>query len=139
MKFKKLKEYMASQGIYTQADYAQKKGFSRQYLNKLISEGEVDTWFGHGRTWVNEAGDAPPGYHTRPIQKGVLGELSKISEEYEELMDASKQNSPVMEICELCDLIGAIEAYAARHHFTLQDLIRMKESTQRAFQNGSRK
>ena len=43
------------------------------------------------------------GYHTKHIEKGTLGEFSKIREEYEELTDAVNQGSKVMEICEMCD------------------------------------
>lgn len=78
-------------------------------------------------------------YHKREITRGVLGEVSKIKEEFEELMDAYEQNSPVLEICELCDMIGAIEAYAKNFNLTLSDLIKMKEATTEAFKTGKRK
>ena len=78
-------------------------------------------------------------YHKREITRGVLGEVSKIKEEFEELMDAYEQNSPVLEICELCDMIGAIEAYAKNFNLTLWDLIKMKEATAEAFKTGKRK
>ncbi len=77
-------------------------------------------------------------YHLTTIPKGVLGEVSKIQEEYLELMDAYSQNNKVLEICELCDLIGSIEAYAQSYNLTLNDLIKMKEANKRAFQDGSR-
>lgn len=79
------------------------------------------------------------GYHKRKIKKGVLGEFSKIREEFEELEDAKKQNSPVLELCEMCDLIGAIEAYANKYNMTLKDLLEMKNATSRAFKDGTRK
>lgn len=78
------------------------------------------------------------GYHKKHIEKGVLGEVSKIREEFEELMDASEQNNPILEICELCDLVGAIEAYANRFNLKLSDIIKMKESTADAFRTGER-
>lgn len=78
-------------------------------------------------------------YHKREITRGVLGEVSKIKEEFEELMDAYEQDSPVLEICELCDMIGAIEAYAKNFNLTLSDLIKMKEATTEAFKTGKRK
>lgn len=78
-------------------------------------------------------------YHKREITRGVLGEVSKIKEEFEELMDAYEQDSPVLEICELCDMIGAIEAYAKNFNLTLLDLIKMKEATAEAFKTGKRK
>ena len=77
-------------------------------------------------------------YHLKTIQKGTLGEISKIQEEYLELMDAYSQNNKVLEICELCDLIGAIEAYAQSYNLTLSDLNKMKEANKRAFQDGTR-
>ena len=78
-------------------------------------------------------------YHKRTIRKGVLGEFSKIKEEFEELEDAHEQKNPVLEICELCDLIGAIEAYGKTHNLSLDDLIKMKESTASAFRSGIRR
>lgn len=36
------------------------------------------------------------GYHIKKIKKGVYGELSKITEEYEELLDAIDQNAKIM-------------------------------------------
>lgn len=77
-------------------------------------------------------------YHKRKIKKGVLGEFSKIKEEFEELEDANEQASPVLEICEMCDVIGAIEAYARKYNLSLEDLIKMKKSTSNAFKSGKR-
>jgi hypothetical protein len=43
-------------------------------------------------------------------------------------------------LCELADLIGAIEAYTLnKHNITLDDVIKMKKATKRAFESGSRK
>jgi len=78
------------------------------------------------------------GYHLKQIEKGNLGEISKIREEFEELMDANEQKNPVLEICELCDLLGAIEAYAKKWNLTLRDLNNMKEATIKAFKDGTR-
>jgi rubrerythrin len=79
------------------------------------------------------------GYHTKKIQKGEFGHASKIREEYEEFIDAYEQSNPVMELVELSDLIGAIEAYVLSHYdIELVDLIKMKEATQSAFQDGTR-
>lgn len=77
-------------------------------------------------------------YHKSKITKGILGEFSKIKEEFEELEDANLQKNPVLEICEMCDLIGAIELYASKFSLTLEDLIKMKCSTENAFKSGSR-
>jgi hypothetical protein len=80
------------------------------------------------------------GYHTTEIKKGELGKASKITEEYEEFMDAKLQDNPVMELVELSDLLGAIEAYTKRKYkLTLEDLMAMTRATQRAFRNGHRK
>jgi hypothetical protein len=80
------------------------------------------------------------GYHAREIKKGELGKASKITEEYEEFLDAKEQDNPVMELVELSDLLGAIEAYTKRkYNLDLGDLMAMTRATQRAFQNGHRK
>jgi phosphoribosyl-ATP pyrophosphohydrolase len=83
----------------------------------------------------------PPGYHLSHIEKGILGELSKVSEELAEAIDAEEQGVKVMVLVELSDLLGAIEAYLERYHggTTLQDLIDMKDVTKRAFKNGRRR
>lgn len=79
------------------------------------------------------------GYHSKKIDKGHLGEISKIKEEYEEFLDAVEQGNSVMKLVELSDLIGAIEAYTlARHNVTLDELIRMKNATKSAFEDGTR-
>lgn len=79
------------------------------------------------------------GYHLTKIKKGKKGKFSKIVEEFEELKDAHKQNNIILEICEICDLIGAIELYIENHDFTLDDIIKMKNLTRSAFEDGSRK
>jgi len=80
------------------------------------------------------------GYHTKKIEKGVLGKASKIREEYEEFCDALEQGNSVMKLVELSDLIGAIEAYTvAKHNITLDELIKMKNATKSAFEEGHRK
>lgn len=79
------------------------------------------------------------GYHLRDIAKGTLGDVSKIKEEYEEFLESLEQKNPIMALVELSDMIGAIEAYAEKHHkITLKDIITLKEATQRAFKSGSR-
>lgn len=78
-------------------------------------------------------------YHITEISPGVYGEISKIQEELNELIDAKLQGSDVMELVELSDLIGAIEAYAQKKHGkTLEDLIIFSNITKRAFISGSR-
>lgn len=78
------------------------------------------------------------GYHLKNIEKGTLGTPSKIQEEYDEFIDAVEQDNVVMEMCELSDLLGAIEAYIENYNLTLEDLIKMKDATKRAFLSGRR-
>lgn len=81
-----------------------------------------------------------PGYHLAVIEKGILGELSKIEEELAELKDARAQGVRIMELVELSDLIGAVEAYLEKNHpdTTIIDLMKMSDVTKRAFRNGRR-
>ena len=79
-------------------------------------------------------------YHLKTIEKGKLGEFSKIQEEMDELLDGYVQSNKILMLCELCDLVGAIEAYVEKQHkLSLEDLIQMKDATKRAFLMGSRK
>ena len=50
-------------------------------------------------------------YHKNQITKGTLGEISKVWEEYYELVDAIEQHVNIMCLCELCDLVGAVDEY----------------------------
>ncbi len=81
-----------------------------------------------------------PGYHTSQIDRGVLGEISKIQEEVNELLDAQQQGCKIMELVELSDLYGAIQHYLLKHHSetSMDDLAKMSEITQRAFRSGRR-
>lgn len=81
------------------------------------------------------------GYHIKEIEKGNIGELSKVYEEVEEVKDASTQDNELMVLVELSDVVGAIECYLDKHHksITLQHLITMSDATKRAFKSGSRK
>lgn len=78
------------------------------------------------------------GYHLTEIEKGELGEFSKIKEEFLEAKDSFAQGNPIMTLLELSDLIGAIEAYAINHNMSLEDIIKMKDATKRAFKVGRR-
>jgi hypothetical protein len=82
------------------------------------------------------------GYHVRDIIQGKYGELSKIREELDEAYDAEEQNNNLMILVELADIIGAINGYL-EHKFqntvSIQDLVKMSEATQRAFNSGHRK
>lgn len=79
-------------------------------------------------------------YHKRHIQKGEVGETSKIQEELDELKDAEDQGSKIMALLELSDLIGAIELYIDKHYksFSLEDLITMSELTKSSFEDKTR-
>jgi hypothetical protein len=80
------------------------------------------------------------GYHKIKIEKGILGEHTKIIEEFTEWQDAFGQSNPIMELVELSDLLGAIEAYTKeRHNIDMVDLLKMTRATQDAFKDGSRK
>jgi phosphoribosyl-ATP pyrophosphohydrolase len=79
-------------------------------------------------------------YHLADIDKGEFGELSKIFEEIQELMDASEQKNPILILCELSDLVGAIEGYSSKHfNISLDDIIKMKDLNKKAFESGYRK
>ncbi|AXQ69170.1 hypothetical protein HOU02_gp555 [Caulobacter phage CcrBL9] len=84
--------------------------------------------------------DANFGYHVRLIPKGVLGEVSKIKEEFAEFEDAMEQGSLIMALVELSDMQGAIKAWLAKHApgVSLDDLNTMSLITERAFRNGRR-
>lgn len=80
------------------------------------------------------------GYHINKITKGVLGEFSKIKEEFEELTDAFEQGDKVLQICELTDLLGAIESYSLKHfNLSIADLKQFSDKTKQAFTDGTRK
>jgi hypothetical protein len=80
------------------------------------------------------------GYHNKFIIKGILGNISKIEEEYAEFMDAIEQENSVMALIELTDLLGAIEAFTEKNYkINLEQLIKMTRSTQSAFKDGERK
>jgi NTP pyrophosphatase (non-canonical NTP hydrolase) len=78
------------------------------------------------------------GYHKNLIDKGELGEFSKIVEEVQELQDAIEQGSTVMIGVELSDLYGAIELFAKQYNLSMDDLKLFSDITQRAFKNGHR-
>ena len=78
------------------------------------------------------------GYHKREIQKGVLGEFSKIKEEFEELNDAQEQGDKILQICELTDLVGAIEEYIKKWNITIDDLVQFSNKTKSAFKERKR-
>lgn len=78
-------------------------------------------------------------YHTVEIPKGVIGELSKVYEEVEELRDADKQDNPVLILCEIADILGALEEYTQKkYNIPISDIKKMTDLNKKAFQNGFR-
>lgn len=59
------------------------------------------------------------GYHISEIEKGVVGEYSKIIEEINELIDAENQNARIMILVELSDLVGSILLYINKNELDL--------------------
>lgn len=84
------------------------------------------------------SGSDEPGYHIRTITRGVLGDISKIREELEELEDAHEQGVVLMELVELSDIYGAVKARVEKLGHSMDDLARMSAVTERAFKNGRR-
>lgn len=78
-------------------------------------------------------------YHLNKIKKGILGEFSKIEEEFEELKDAKEQGDKILILCELSDLQGAIEEYIKKWNLTLYDLKLFSDKTKSAFKDKTRK
>lgn len=78
------------------------------------------------------------GYHKTKIPKGILGEFSKIEEEFLELKDAKEQGDKILILCELTDILGAIEEYIKKYNLTLYDLKLFSDKTKEAFKEGNR-
>lgn len=78
------------------------------------------------------------GYHKKEIPKGVLGDFSKIEEEFLELQDAKEQGDKILILCELSDLQGAIEEYIKQWNLTLYDLKQFSDKTKESFKEGKR-
>lgn len=84
--------------------------------------------------------DGKIGYHLKEIPKGLIGEVSKILEEAEELQDAHTQGVKIMCLVEMSDLYGALDLYRESYHPEVShgDLGHMYSITRRAFENGRR-
>ena len=81
-------------------------------------------------------------YHLKEIPKGVLGEFSKLIEEFEECKDSFEQGNKIMLLVELSDFLGAMEHYLKKNYgetITIADLLEMTKATNRAFNSGHRK
>jgi len=77
-------------------------------------------------------------YHKKEIPKGILGEFSKIKEEFLEAEDAFNQDCYLMVLIELSDIFGAIEEYVLKYGMNMQDIKRFSDITKSAFKDGSR-
>lgn len=55
-------------------------------------------------------------YHLRHIEKGTLGEWSKVEEELEEFLEALEQNASIMAVLELSDMYGALNLFCLEHY-----------------------
>lgn len=85
---------------------------------------------------------AGSGYHKREIKKGIVGSISKIREELEELEDAAEQGNLIMCLCELSDIWLAMDRYIQNKfggEFAMDDIACMARATERAFDSGHRK
>ena len=94
----------------------------------MSTDDSVMEAIGFGRDYVSSD---VTGYHTHLMKKGVLGEISKIREELDELIDAHEQKARILALCEVADLVGAIELYLTRHlpGFTIADAQQMVAMT----------
>ena len=83
----------------------------------------------------------PKGYHDIPIQKFEVGDIKKLKEELDEVLDANSSDNPIMELVELSDLYGAIKIYLWKkygNNLNMKDLEKMSDVTVRSFRNGRR-
>ena len=56
-------------------------------------------------------------FHKRPIlTKGVVGDLSKVREELEEIEEALEQGDDMLVLVEVVDLLGAIHAFLLKRY-----------------------
>ena len=78
------------------------------------------------------------GYHTKEIEKGKIGQFSKIKEEFEELEDAFNQNDTILMLVEMTDLYGAMEEYIKRWNLDMSQLKEFSDKTKSAFRDGTR-
>jgi CYTH domain-containing protein len=107
----------------------------------LCSEGTDDPAFRNANIArrIGATAEARSGYHLRHIPRGLLGELSKVREELEELEDAAAQDNRILASVEASDLYGALRAYSERAlQCDMDDLRDMANATKRAFDAGER-
>lgn len=110
---------------------------------RTLNKGNLVFHLGSGyRLMVNPAPNTLEiGYHLTETPKGIVGDVSKITEEVSELVDAAAQGVKIMELVELSDIYGAMELYLESHHpgTKMADLAAMSFVTRRAFTNGRRR
>jgi hypothetical protein len=59
----------------------------------------------------------PSCFHKRPIEtRGVVGEISKIREELEEVEEALEQGDSMLVLVEVVDLLGAVHAFLVKRY-----------------------
>jgi phosphoribosyl-ATP pyrophosphohydrolase len=78
------------------------------------------------------------GFHKKLIQRGELGEISKVIEEAKEFEDAMEQNLKILAMWELSDIYGALELVAEKFHLTMEDLKNMSEKNKELFKSNER-
>ena len=66
-------------------------------------------------------------WHVKEIQKGELGQLSKVREELDEALDAEEQGQDLMLLFELSDIIGACGLVAAKYGMNLDQLVKFSK------------
>lgn len=113
----------------------------REFKPRGTSPEGTDIYGDDGPESVADAAGLAVGYHLSKIEKGALGELSKVREELDELFDAEAQEARIMQLCEAADLVGALRAWLRKYHYdvTLEDLVKMADLNERAFRSGRRK
>lgn len=72
-------------------------------------------------------------YHIRNIEKGMLGEWSKVLEELSEFEDAIEQSAQIMALIELSDLYGAINMYTLNKFSKSFELIYSEHASEYEF------
>lgn len=112
---------------------------SNNEISSYVKMIKKHIFYPHKHIYYTERFKKEYGYHKIQITKGTFGEFSKIEEEIQELFDSHKQENKILELVELSDLIGAIEGYVEKkYNISLDDVIKMKESTKNAFLCGKR-
>ena len=96
---------------------------------------------GKGLKNIHQSPEISKGYHLSSIKKERYGSAEKLKEEVEELLDAVAQKNKIMTLVELSDIIGAMRGFLRESfpQISLDDVIKMNDATERAFNSGLRK